>query len=150
MIQIMFTMCVKQIFLLLFSKCLLCVGHLGLGRLIMIYDSNHITIDGSTELSFTENVAMRFTAYKWHVQVLPKSMDNDFISLIEAIEKAKAELTKPSLIIATTTIAYGSLSQGHHKSQWKQLETIRTTRKDEHKHKVTIDSLTDCNLRAGS
>lgn len=92
-------------------------GHLGLGRLIVVYDSNSITIDGSTDLAFTEDVEMRFIAYNWHVQALPQSLDNDFISVIEAIENAKNELFKPSLIIAKTTIAYGSRQQGHHKSE---------------------------------
>lgn len=91
-------------------------GHLGLGRLIVIYDSNRITIDGSTDLAFTEDVAARFIGYKWHVQVLSKSLDNDFQSILELLENAKSELNRPSLIIAHTTIAYGSLNQGHQKS----------------------------------
>lgn len=100
-----------------FTSELWFTGHMGLGRLIVIYDSNHITIDGSTELAFTEDVAARFAAYKWHVQTLPQSLDNDFRSILETLENAKAETTQPSIIIANTTIAYGSLNQGHHKSE---------------------------------
>lgn len=96
-------------------------GHLGLGRLILIYDSNRISIDGSTDMTFTEDVATRFKAYNWHVQKLQQSLDNDFVSVVHAIEKAKAEKHRPSLIIAPTTIAYGSLHQGEHKSEGEML-----------------------------
>jgi transketolase len=81
-------------------------GNLHLGSLIYIYDDNHITIEGNTEITFTEDVAARFVAYGWHVQVLPDG--NDLISLEDALQKAKEETTKPSLIKLRTHIAYGS------------------------------------------
>ncbi len=82
-------------------------GHLGLGKLIGLYDDNHITIDGNTEVSFTEDVLKRYEAYGWHVQhVAEGNTDVDAIS--RAIEAAKAVTDKPSLIKVTTTIGYGS------------------------------------------
>ena len=80
-------------------------GHLKLGKLIYCYDNNHITIDGSTDLTFTENVASRFEAYNWHVQQVENGLDVDAIDL--AIQKAKQD-PRPSLIIITTHIGYGS------------------------------------------
>jgi transketolase len=80
-------------------------GHLKLGNLIYIYDSNRITIEGSTDLAFTENVRMRFESYNWHVQ----EIDGHNFSEIEAsILKAQSVKDKPSLIIAKTVIAKGS------------------------------------------
>ncbi len=80
-------------------------GHLGLGRLIVIYDSNNITIDGSTNLAFTENVADRYKAMNWHVQ----EIDGQNVDAIaQAIENAQAEKARPSVIIAKTAIAFGS------------------------------------------
>lgn len=81
-------------------------GHLKLGRLICLYDDNEITIDGSTEVAFTEDVAQRFTAYGWHVQKVADG--NDLTAIAEAIEQAQNELTRPSLIMVRTTIGYGS------------------------------------------
>ncbi|MCP9849517.1 transketolase [Cyanobium sp. Morenito 9A2] len=82
-------------------------GHLGLGKLIGLYDDNHITIDGNTEVSFTEDVLKRYEAYGWHVQhVAEGNTDVDAIS--RAIEAAKAVTDRPSLIKVTTTIGYGS------------------------------------------
>ena len=80
-------------------------GHLKLGRLICLYDDNHITIDGSTDISFTEDVAKRFDAYGWHVQRID---GNDLAAVSSAIEAAKAEAARPSLIIARTHIGHGS------------------------------------------
>jgi transketolase len=88
-------------------------GHLGLGRLICLWDDNHITIDGKTELSFTEDVAARYSAYGWHVQTV-RDGDNDFQGIVRAIEAAKLVTDKPSLIQVTTTIGYGSKKQGTH------------------------------------
>src|SRR5450432_632472 len=85
-------------------------GNLQLGNLIYIYDDNHITIEGNTEITFTEDVAARFVAYGWHVQVLPDG--NDLISIEGAVQKAKEETTKPSLIKRRTHIAYGSPHKG--------------------------------------
>ena len=81
-------------------------GNLHLGNLIYIYDDNHITIEGNTDITFTEDVAARFLAYGWHVQVLPDG--NDLDSIEEALQKAKEETTKPSLIKLRTHIGYGS------------------------------------------
>jgi transketolase len=81
-------------------------GHLGLGNLIYLYDDNHITIDGPTDLSFTEDVAARFGAQKWHVQRVADG--NDHAALSRAIDAARAETERPSLILMRTTIGYGS------------------------------------------
>ena len=80
-------------------------GHLGLGKLIYLYDDNRITIDGSTSLAFTENVGQRFEAYGWHVQRVD---GNDLIEVEAALSAAQAATERPSLIIARTHIAYGS------------------------------------------
>jgi len=80
-------------------------GHLGLGKLIVYYDSNKITIDGSTDLSFTENSAKRYEAYGW--QVLSGSM-YDFEEIAKLTAQAKAETKKPSIIILTSVIGKGA------------------------------------------
>jgi transketolase len=80
-------------------------GHLGLGKLIVFYDSNKITIDGSTELSFTEDVATRYRAYGW--QVLNGSM-YDFDEIVRLVVEAKAETAKPSLIVLKSIIGKGA------------------------------------------
>ena len=81
-------------------------GHLGLGNLIYFYDSNHITIEGDTDLAFEEDVSKRFEAYGWHVQNLPDINDLDAVS--KAIKKAKKETDRPSLIKVRSIIGYGS------------------------------------------
>jgi len=80
-------------------------GHLGLNKLICMYDSNNITIDGKTDITFSDNVAQRFEAYGWHVQEID-GHDHDMISA--AITKAQNVTDKASLIIAKTHIAFGS------------------------------------------
>jgi len=80
-------------------------GHLQLGRIIYLYDDNHISIDGSTELAFTEDRAARFEAYGWHVQVLSDGNDVDIID--QAIRAAKND-PRPSLICVRTIIGYGA------------------------------------------
>jgi transketolase len=82
-------------------------GHLGLGKLIALYDDNHITIDGNTAVSFTEDVLKRYEAYGWHVQHVADG-NHDVEAIREAIEAAKAVTDKPSLIKVTTTIGFGS------------------------------------------
>jgi transketolase len=82
-------------------------GHLGLGKLIALYDDNHISIDGSTDISFTEDVSKRFEAYGWHVLHVENGND-DLDAIQKAIEQAKAVTDKPSMIKVTTTIGYGS------------------------------------------
>jgi transketolase len=81
-------------------------GFLGLDNIIYIYDNNHITIEGSTDLAFKEDVGKRFEAYGWFVQELPNG--NDLDALDRAIGAAQEEKQRPSLIIAGTHIAYGS------------------------------------------
>jgi transketolase len=82
-------------------------GHLGLGKLIALYDDNHITIDGDTSVSFTEDVLKRYEAYGWHVQHVADG-NSDVAAIVQAIEAAKAVTDRPSLIKVTTTIGYGS------------------------------------------
>ncbi|NPV76940.1 MAG: transketolase [Anaerolineae bacterium] len=79
-------------------------GHLSLGKLIYLYDDNHISIDGSTDLSFTEDRAARFAAYNWHVQRVDDGNDLDQIN--QAIIKARQD-PRPSLILCRTHIGYG-------------------------------------------
>jgi transketolase len=80
-------------------------GHLSLGRLVYLYDDNHISIDGPTTLAFTEDRAARFEAYGWHVQRLADGNDLDAVDL--AIQAAKAD-PRPSLIACRTTIGFGA------------------------------------------
>ncbi|MEP0800633.1 transketolase [Funiculus sociatus] len=82
-------------------------GHLGLGKLIALYDDNHISIDGSTDLAFTEDVGKRFEAYGWHVLTVEDG-NTDLEAIHKAIEAAKAVTDKPSMIKVRTTIGYGS------------------------------------------
>jgi transketolase len=81
-------------------------GHLGLGKLISFWDDNHISIEGDTALSFTEDVAARYEAYGWHVQNLGEEIALDRIE--EALAAARAVTDKPSLIVVRTHIAPGS------------------------------------------
>ncbi len=81
-------------------------GHLKLGKLIVLYDDNHISIEGSTELAFTEDVLRRFSAYGWHVQRVADG--NDVHEVAGAIVAAQEEADHPSLIAARTHIGYGS------------------------------------------
>ena len=86
-------------------------GHLKLGKLIALYDDNHITIDGRTDVSFTEDVLKRYEAYGWHVQHVADG-NTDVDAIAKAIEAAKAVTDKPSIIKVTTTIGYGSPNKG--------------------------------------
>ncbi|MDP2853595.1 MAG: transketolase [Smithellaceae bacterium] len=81
-------------------------GHLRLGKLIVLYDDNKVTLAGSTGLSFTENIEMRFKSYGWQVQKVQDG--NDVAAIDRAIKKAKKETGKPSLICVQTTIGYGA------------------------------------------
>jgi transketolase len=81
-------------------------GHLGLGQIILIYDDNHITIEGHTDLAFSEDVLARFRAYKWHTQRVSNA--NDLKALETAIAAAKKVTDKPSIIAVRTHIGYGS------------------------------------------
>lgn len=84
-------------------------GTLGLGKLIYLYDDNHITIEGDTEIAFREDVGKRFEAYGW--QVLRVADSEDIDALENAIKEAKADNEHPSLIIVRTHIGYGSPKQ---------------------------------------
>lgn len=104
-------------------------GHLGLGKLIYIYDDNHISIEGHTDLTYTENVARRFESYNW--QVLRVNDGNDVEAVDRAIQEAKAETTKPTLIITRTEIGFGSPRQDMAKAHGEPLgaENAEATRK---------------------
>ena len=82
-------------------------GHQGLGKLIALYDDNHISIDGSTDVAFTEDVSKRFESYGWHVLHVEDG-NNDLDAIAKAIEEAKSVTDKPSMIKVTTTIGYGA------------------------------------------
>jgi len=88
-------------------------GHQKLNKLILFYDSNAITLDGKLELSFSENVKLRFKASGWNV--LEVNDGNDVEAIDEAIIKAKTSKSKPTLIIVHTVIGYGSAKQGTNK-----------------------------------
>jgi len=85
-------------------------GHLGLGKLIVFYDDNNITIDGDTALSFTEDVQKRYEAYGWHVQQVTDVV-TQLDDLRAAVANAKAVTDKPSIIACKTVIGYGSPSK---------------------------------------
>ena len=88
-------------------------GHLSLGKLIVLYDSNHVTLDGPLDYSFSENVKKRYEAMSW--QVLCVDDGNDITAIHKAIKKAKKEKFKPTLVIVDTVIGYGSKNQGTNK-----------------------------------
>lgn len=88
-------------------------GHLQLGNLIAIYDDNHISIDGNTNVAFTEDVAKRYEAYGWHVVVVENG-DHDLQAMEDAIKQCQAVKDKPSIIKLRTTIGFGSLQEGTH------------------------------------
>jgi transketolase len=81
-------------------------GHLRLGKLIYLYDQNHISLAGATEIDFTEDVKKRFEASGWHTRVVPDGNDTEDVA--SAIREAQAEDQRPSLILARTHIGYGS------------------------------------------
>ncbi len=82
-------------------------GHLGLGKLICVYDDNRITIDGETSLSYSDDVVKRFEGYNWHVQNLGDKAE-DLTKISSALNLAKAEAERPSLIVVRSHIGYGS------------------------------------------
>ena len=94
-------------------------GHLGLGKLICIYDDNRITIEGDTNLTFSEDVGKRFEAYHWHVQDIGDKA-NDLDAFADACSKAKKEESRPSLVIVRTHIGYGSPNrQDSRQGSWR-------------------------------
>ncbi len=105
-------------------------GHLGLGKLTVLYDDNRITIEGCTDLAFTEDVLKRFAAYGWHTQRVEDG--NDTAAIARALAKAEKTADKPSLIAVRTQIAFGSPGkQGCAEAHGAPLgeEEIRATKK---------------------
>ncbi|AIN98836.1 transketolase [Leishmania panamensis] len=96
------------------QEALSLAGHLGLEKLIVIYDSNHICIDGSTDLSFTESCTQKYVSMGFHVIEVCNG-DSDYDGLRKALAEAKATKGKPKMIVQTTTIGYGSSKQGTEK-----------------------------------
>ena len=105
-------------------------GTLGLGKLIVFYDDNLISLDGPTDLSFTEDVKMRFEAYHWHVQHVDDG--NDLAAIERAIENAKSVKDKPSLIAVRTIIGYDSPKAGTSKVHGEALgaDAVAATKKN--------------------
>jgi transketolase len=81
-------------------------GHLRLGKLIYLYDDNHVSLAAGTDITFTEDRAARFEAYGWHTQKIPDG--NDLEAISQALDAARAERDRPSLILVRTHIGYGS------------------------------------------
>jgi transketolase len=104
-------------------------GTLGLGKLIFIYDDNLISLDGPTSLSYTEDALERFEAYHWHVQRVADG--NDLVAIEAAIEAAKAETGRPSIIAVRTIIGYGSPKAGTNKVHGEALgaDAVAATKK---------------------
>ena len=105
-------------------------GTLGRGKLIVLYDDNLISLDGPTDLSYTEDVTTRFHGYHWHVQMVEDG--NDLVAIEAAILAAKAETTKPSLIRVRTVIGYGSPKAGTQKVHGEALggDALKATKKN--------------------
>jgi len=103
-------------------------GHLGLGKLVALYDDNHITIDGKTDLAFSEDVLKRFEAYGWHTL---RAEGQNPVSVNEALAAAVAETERPSIIACRTTIGFGSPNRaGTSKAHGEPLgqEEVRLTK----------------------
>ena len=81
-------------------------GHLRLGKLIYLYDNNHVTLSAATDLTFTEDVKKRFSSYGWHTQSVEDG--NDLVAIERAIKAAQRNKEKPSLILVHTHLGYGS------------------------------------------
>lgn len=105
-------------------------GHLQLGKLIYLYDDNSTTLSAGTEITFTEDRARRFEAYGWHTQTLPDG--NDLAAIDAALRAARAETTRPSLILVRTHLGYGSPNKQDkfeaHGSPLGEQETLLTKR----------------------
>ncbi len=103
-------------------------GHLKLGKLICLYDDNYVSLAAGTDISFTEDRAKRFEAYGWQTIMVPDG--NDIAAIDAAIEKAKADTTRPSLILVRTQIGFGSPKQGSFKAHGSPLgvEEVKETK----------------------
>ena len=112
-----------------YEACSFAGAH-GLGKLILFYDDNDITIEGDTDCTFRENVGARFAAQNWQVQHVDLRQGDDVEAIMQAIEKAKACANKPSVIICHTRIGYGSPLVGSEKAHGAPLgaENLRLTR----------------------
>src|ERR1700731_2252711 len=88
------------------SEAAFLAGHLKLGKLIYLYDDNHVTLSAGTDLTFTEDRARRFEAYGWHIQSVADG--NDLAAIDRALRAARGETERPSLILVRTHIGYGS------------------------------------------
>jgi transketolase len=104
-------------------------GTLGLGKLIALYDDNQISLDGPTSLSYTEDALERFEAYHWHVERVADG--NDLVAIEAALDRARAETGRPSLIAVRTVIGYGSPRAGTSKAHGEPLgaEGVAATKK---------------------
>jgi transketolase len=104
-------------------------GHLGLGKLLFLYDSNEVSLDGPTRVTFTEDVARRYEAYGWHVLHVEDG-NTDLGAIEAAIRAAEVEINRPSIILIKTTIGYGSPNKGGtseaHGSPLGKDEVLRT------------------------
>jgi len=105
-------------------------GHLKLGKLIVLYDDNNITIDGETGLSFTEDVGKRYEAYGWQVLRVEDGNKSDVSDIVQAVRKAQATTDKPTLIRVKTTIGFGATKQGTAKVHgsplgWDDIKKLR-------------------------
>jgi transketolase len=94
-------------------------GHLRLGKLICLYDDNSVTLSAGTDITFTEDRAARFAAYGWHVEAVADG--NDTIAIEQALQRARAQADKPSLILVRTHIGYGSPEQDSYKAHGSPL-----------------------------
>jgi len=103
-------------------------GHLGLGKLICLYDDNHVTLAGGTNITFTEDRAGRFAAYGWHTIVVRDG--NDLEAIDAALRAAHAETSRPSLLVVHTHIGYGSPEQDSFKAHGSPLgaDNVRKTK----------------------
>jgi len=105
-------------------------GHLALGKLIALYDDNKVSLAAATDVAFTEDVRERFEAYGWHTIEVGPEQANDVEALDRAIEQAKAETLRPTLIAVRTTIGYGSPEAGTYKTHGEPLgKNMEATRK---------------------
>jgi transketolase len=104
-------------------------GHLGLGKLIVLYDDNRVSLAGPTSVTFTENVRERFEAYGWQTIEIAPELANDVEAIDRAIALAKSETTQPTLIAIRSTIGYGSPEAGTFKTHGEPLgKNMQATR----------------------
>ncbi len=108
-------------------------GHLGLGKLIVLYDDNKVSLAAATDVTFTEDVRERFEAYGWHTSEVGPESSNDVDALDRAISEAKDHAQRPSLIAVRSTIGFGSPEAGTYKTHGEPLgKNMEATRKALH------------------